>query len=57
MWFERPNPELLQAMVVSSGGTPYPVKALIQMAKDITAGLGGYIQDGKQPQVHYVPGQ
>lgn len=41
------NPELLQAMVVSSGGTPYPVKALIQMAKDITTGLGGYIQDGK----------
>ncbi|MGE2569161.1 shufflon system plasmid conjugative transfer pilus tip adhesin PilV (plasmid) [Escherichia coli] len=34
------NPELLQAMVVSSGGTPYPVKALIQMAKDITTGLG-----------------
>ncbi|HEA7378141.1 TPA: shufflon system plasmid conjugative transfer pilus tip adhesin PilV, partial [Escherichia coli] len=27
--------------------TPYPVKALIQMAKDITTGLGGYIQDGK----------
>ncbi|ELJ3664401.1 shufflon system plasmid conjugative transfer pilus tip adhesin PilV, partial [Salmonella enterica] len=41
------NQELLQAMVVSSGGTPYPVKALIQMAKDITTGLGGYIQDGK----------
>ncbi|ELM3149906.1 shufflon system plasmid conjugative transfer pilus tip adhesin PilV, partial [Salmonella enterica] len=41
------NPELLQAMVVSNGGTPYPVKALIQMAKDITTGLGGYIQDGK----------
>ncbi|KAB3088186.1 shufflon system plasmid conjugative transfer pilus tip adhesin PilV [Escherichia coli] len=41
------NPELLQAMVVSSGGAPYPVKALIQMAKDITTGLGGYILDGK----------
>lgn len=41
------NPELLQAMVVSSGGAPYPVKALIQMANDITTGLGGYIQDGK----------
>lgn len=41
------NPKLLQAMVVSSSGTSYPARALIMMAKSITTGLGGYIQDGK----------
>ncbi|HBM0952511.1 TPA: shufflon system plasmid conjugative transfer pilus tip adhesin PilV [Enterobacter kobei] len=41
------NPELLQAMVISSGGTPYELKALVTMAKDIRPGFGGYIDDGK----------
>ncbi|CAI9394888.1 MULTISPECIES: shufflon system plasmid conjugative transfer pilus tip adhesin PilV [Enterobacteriaceae] len=41
------NPELLQAMVISSGGTPYELKALVTMAKEIRPGFGGYIDDGK----------
>ncbi|MEI7307114.1 shufflon system plasmid conjugative transfer pilus tip adhesin PilV [Pectobacterium atrosepticum] len=41
------NPELLQAMVVSSEGQPFSVKALITMAKDISVGFGGYIEDGQ----------
>ncbi|EBH2659091.1 shufflon system plasmid conjugative transfer pilus tip adhesin PilV [Salmonella enterica] len=41
------NPALLQAMVVSSGGAPFPLKALIQMASEITTGFGGYVDDGK----------
>ncbi|EAR7739475.1 shufflon system plasmid conjugative transfer pilus tip adhesin PilV [Salmonella enterica] len=40
------NPELLQALVVSAGGNALPTKAIIQIAKDITTGLGGYIEDG-----------
>ncbi|EAA8947187.1 shufflon system plasmid conjugative transfer pilus tip adhesin PilV [Salmonella enterica] len=41
------NPALLQAMVVSAGGAPFPLKALIQMASEITTGFGGYVDDGK----------
>ncbi|HAF6279745.1 TPA: shufflon system plasmid conjugative transfer pilus tip adhesin PilV [Salmonella enterica] len=41
------NPALLQAMVVSSGGAPFPLKALIQIASEITTGFGGYVDDGK----------
>lgn len=41
------NQELLQGMVVSRGGHAMPFKALSQISKDITAGFGGYVQDGK----------
>lgn len=41
------NPSLLQAMVVSAGGSPFPLKALVQMASEITTGFGGYVDDGK----------
>lgn len=40
------NQELLQGMVVSRGGHAMPFKALSQISKDITAGFGGYIEDG-----------
>lgn len=41
------NTELLQGMVVSSGGSIYPAKALRLIARDIKTGFGGYIEDGK----------
>lgn len=41
------NQELLQGMVVSRGGHAMPFAALSQISKDITAGFGGYVQDGK----------
>lgn len=41
------NTELLQGMVVSTGGSAYPLKALIMMAKNITTGFGGYTDDGQ----------
>lgn len=41
------NTELLQGMVVSSGGSVYPANALRLIARDIKTGLGGYIEDGK----------
>lgn len=41
------NTELLQGMVVSSGGSVYPANALRLIARDITTGFGGYIDDGK----------
>ncbi|EDV9972774.1 shufflon system plasmid conjugative transfer pilus tip adhesin PilV [Salmonella enterica subsp. houtenae] len=41
------NQELLQGMVVSRGGHAMPFKALSQISKDITAGFGGYIEDGQ----------
>ena len=41
------NTELLQGMVVSSGGSVYPDKALRLISKDIKTGFGGYIDDGK----------
>ncbi|HDC1607609.1 TPA: shufflon system plasmid conjugative transfer pilus tip adhesin PilV [Salmonella enterica] len=41
------NPSLLQAMIVSAGGSPFPLKALVQMASEITTGFGGYVDDGK----------
>lgn len=40
------NPQLLQGMVVSNGGSEFPLKALIMMARDIRTGFGGYIDDG-----------
>lgn len=40
------NTQLLQGMVVSNGGSEFPLKALIIMARDIRTGLGGYIDDG-----------
>ncbi|MCY9469321.1 shufflon system plasmid conjugative transfer pilus tip adhesin PilV [Escherichia coli] len=47
------NPELLTGNGVSSGGT-LSSESTYPDAKDITTGLGGYIQDGKTAQVHYV---
>ena len=41
------NPELLQGMVVSQGGHALPFAALSQISKEITAGFGGYIEDGQ----------
>ncbi|EMM4592325.1 shufflon system plasmid conjugative transfer pilus tip adhesin PilV [Salmonella enterica] len=41
------NPSLLQAIVVSAGGSPFPLKALVQMASEITTSFGGYVDDGK----------
>ncbi|MET5771451.1 MULTISPECIES: shufflon system plasmid conjugative transfer pilus tip adhesin PilV, partial [Enterobacteriaceae] len=41
------NTELLQGMVVSSGGSVYPAKALRLISRDIKTGFGGYIDDGK----------
>ncbi|EPW1515416.1 shufflon system plasmid conjugative transfer pilus tip adhesin PilV [Salmonella enterica subsp. diarizonae serovar 48:r:z] len=41
------NPELLQGMVVSRGGNALPFPALSQISKDITAGFGGYTEDGQ----------
>lgn len=41
------NQELLQGMVVSRGGHAMPFKALSQISKDITAGFGGYVEDGQ----------
>ncbi len=57
MWFERPKPGITTGNGCIQWWHTLPVKALIQMAKDITTGLGGYIRTAKQPQVHYVPGQ
>ncbi|EEP5105107.1 shufflon system plasmid conjugative transfer pilus tip adhesin PilV [Salmonella enterica] len=39
--------ELLQGMVVSRGGHAMPFTALNQISKDITAGFGGYVEDGQ----------
>ena len=39
--------EMLQGMIVASGGTAYPLKALITMAKTIKTGFGGYIENGQ----------
>lgn len=41
------NQALLQGMVVSRGGHAMPLTALNQISKDITAGFGGYVQDGQ----------
>ncbi|MCE7676352.1 shufflon system plasmid conjugative transfer pilus tip adhesin PilV [Salmonella enterica] len=41
------NQELLQGMVVSRGGHAMPFTALNQISKDITAGFGGYVEDGQ----------
>ncbi|EAA5621041.1 shufflon system plasmid conjugative transfer pilus tip adhesin PilV [Salmonella enterica] len=41
------NQELLQGMVVSRGGHAMPFTALSQISKDITAGFGGYVEDGQ----------
>ena len=41
------NTELLQGMVVSSGGSVYPAKALRLISRDIKTGFGGYIDDSK----------
>lgn len=41
------NQELLQGMGVSRGGHAMPFKALSQISKDITAGFGGYVEDGQ----------
>lgn len=38
---------LLQGMVVSRGGHALPFPALSQISKEITAGFGGYVQDGQ----------
>ena len=40
------NIELLQGMVVSSGGSVFPARALRLIARDIKTGFGGYIEDG-----------
>ncbi|ENT3637908.1 shufflon system plasmid conjugative transfer pilus tip adhesin PilV [Salmonella enterica] len=39
--------EVLQGLVITSGGQPLPYKALRQISLDISAGLGGYIRDGR----------
>ncbi|HIB1392887.1 TPA: shufflon system plasmid conjugative transfer pilus tip adhesin PilV [Salmonella enterica subsp. enterica serovar Muenchen] len=39
--------ELLQGLVMTTGGQPLPYKALRQISLDISAGLGGYIRDGR----------
>ncbi|EJV0500683.1 shufflon system plasmid conjugative transfer pilus tip adhesin PilV [Salmonella enterica] len=41
------NQTLLQGMVVSRGGHAMPFTALNQISKDITAGFGGYVEDGQ----------
>ncbi|EAY8037164.1 shufflon system plasmid conjugative transfer pilus tip adhesin PilV [Salmonella enterica] len=41
------NQALLQGMVVSRGGHAMPFTALNQISKDITAGFGGYVEDGQ----------
>ncbi|EDO1895678.1 shufflon system plasmid conjugative transfer pilus tip adhesin PilV [Salmonella enterica] len=41
------NQELLQGMVVSRGGHAMPFTALNQISKDITAGFGGFVEDGQ----------
>jgi len=41
------NQELLQGMVVSRGGNALPLPALSQISKAITAGFGGYVEDGQ----------
>ncbi len=41
------NQELLQGIVVSWGGHAMPFTALNQISKDITAGFGGYVEDGQ----------
>lgn len=41
------NQELLQGMVVSRGGYAMPFTALNQISKEITAGFGGYVDDGQ----------
>lgn len=41
------NQELLQGLVVSRGGHAMPFTALNQISKDITAGFGGYVEDGQ----------
>ncbi|HAF4745034.1 TPA: shufflon system plasmid conjugative transfer pilus tip adhesin PilV [Salmonella enterica subsp. enterica serovar Muenchen] len=39
--------ELLQGLVMTTGGQPLPYKALRQISLDISVGLGGYIRDGR----------
>ncbi|ECM3183565.1 TPA: shufflon system plasmid conjugative transfer pilus tip adhesin PilV [Salmonella enterica subsp. enterica serovar Hvittingfoss] len=39
--------ELLQGLVITTDGQPLPYKALRQISLDISAGLGGYIRDGR----------
>ncbi len=39
--------EMLQGMIVASGGTAFPLKALIIMAKNIKTGFGGYTDNGQ----------
>ncbi|AXC66923.1 Shufflon protein B [Salmonella enterica subsp. diarizonae serovar 59:z10:-] len=39
--------ELLQGLVITADGQPLPYKALRQISLDISAGLGGYIRDGR----------
>ncbi len=39
--------ELLQGLVMTTGGQPLPYKALRQISLDISTGLGGYIRDGR----------
>lgn len=41
------NTELLQGMVISSGGSVYEAKAIRLIARDIKTGFGGYIEDGQ----------
>jgi len=41
------NTEMLQGMIVSNGGTAFPLKALITMAKNIKTGFGGYTDNGQ----------
>lgn len=39
--------EMLQGMVIANGGTAFPLKALIIMAKNIKTGFGGYTDNGQ----------
>ncbi|EIR1034051.1 shufflon system plasmid conjugative transfer pilus tip adhesin PilV, partial [Salmonella enterica] len=39
--------EVLQGLVITSGGQPLSYKALRQISLDISSGLGGYIRDGR----------
>ncbi|HIB1582828.1 TPA: shufflon system plasmid conjugative transfer pilus tip adhesin PilV [Salmonella enterica subsp. enterica serovar Muenchen] len=39
--------EVLQGLVITTGGQPLPYKALRQISLDISSGLGGYIRDGR----------
>ena len=41
------NTDMLQGMIVASGGTAYPLKALILMAKNIKNGFGGYTSNSQ----------